>query len=99
MHANTEANAPVRYETGVRLGQGSLRLHRTLYRFHSTPKLSKNTIARRVRYAAPVFPDEPVEDRSSFGQAPERTDLVGTHEAAVALHICCEDCDELPADF
>ena len=43
--------------------------------------------------------NEPLEDRAPFGQAPERADLVSTHETAVALHICCEDRDEASADF
>jgi len=30
--------------------------------------------------------------------APERADLVSTHEAAVTFHIRCEDCDEASAD-
>ena len=61
--------------------------------------MSKDTVARRVRYAAPVFPNDPVEDRASFGQAFERADLVSAHEAAVAFYICCEDCDEASADI
>jgi hypothetical protein len=55
-------------------------------------------VARRVRYAAPVFSNEPVEDCASFGQALERADLVSAHEAAIAFDIRCEDCNELPAD-
>ena len=62
-------------------------------------KFSKDTVARRVRYTAPVLPNETVEDRAAFGQAPERADLISAHEAAVALHISCEDCDEATADF
>ena len=78
--------------------QSSLRIHRALYGVHRAPKLRKNTIARRVRYAAPVFPDEPIEDRPPLGQPLERADFVSSHEAAVAFDIRCEDCDELPAD-
>ena len=59
---------------------------------------SKDTVASRVRYAAPVFADDPVEDRAPFGRAFERTDLVRAHEAAVALHIRCKGCDEASAD-
>ena len=55
-------------------------------------------IQHRVRYAAAVFRDDPVEDCAPFGQALERANLVSTHEAAVAFHICCEDCDEASAD-
>jgi hypothetical protein len=43
--------------------------------------------------------NEPVEDRASFSLALERADLISAHETAVALNICCEDCDEASADF
>jgi hypothetical protein len=49
-------------------------------------------------HAAPVFPNEPVEDCAPLGQPLERADLVSAHEAAVAFHIRCEDCDEASAD-
>ena len=62
-------------------------------------KFSKDTVARRVRYTASVLPNEPVEDRAPFGQALERADLISAHETAIALDICCEDCDEASADF
>ena len=95
---DAEIDAPVRRDTCVRLGQGGLRLHRALHGLHGASKLRKDTIARRVRYAAPVVPNEPVEDCAPFGQPLERADLVRAHKAAVALHICCEDCDEASAD-
>ena len=90
---------PIGGDIFVRLSKSSLCLHRALHRFHSTPKLGKHAVARRVRYAAPMFANEPVEDHAPFGQALERADLISAHEAAVALHICCEDCDEASADF
>jgi hypothetical protein len=46
-----------------------------------------------------VVTNELVEDRPPFCQALERADFVNAHEAAVALNICCEDCDEATADF
>jgi hypothetical protein len=46
-----------------------------------------------------MFPNELVEDRAPFGEALERANLVSAHEATIALHICCEDCDEASADF
>jgi hypothetical protein len=73
---NAEADAAVRRDTGVRLGQRCLRLHRALHGFNGAPELRKDTIARRVRYAAPVVPNEPVEDRAPFGQPLERADFV-----------------------
>ena len=65
---------------------------------HGAPELRKDTIARRVRYAAPVFPNEPVEDCAPFGQSLERADFVNAHEAAIAFDIRCEDRDEASAD-
>ena len=99
MDTDAEAYAAIRCETGVRLGQGGLCLHRALHSVYGAAELRKNAIARRVRYAAPVFPDEPVEDCPPFGQPLERADLIRAHETAVALYVCREDGDELPADI
>jgi hypothetical protein len=57
------------------------------------------TVARCVRYAAPVVPNELIEDRSALRQSLERADLIGSHETAVAFHVRREDCDELTADL
>jgi hypothetical protein len=72
VQADTEANLAVRLDRRVRLGQSSLRLHRALYGLNGASELRKDTIARRVRYTAPVVPNEPVEDRAPFGQPLER---------------------------
>src|SRR5262245_52793409 len=42
VHANAEIDAAVKCETGVRLDQGVLRLHRALHGVHSTAKLGKH---------------------------------------------------------
>jgi hypothetical protein len=97
--ADAEINATIRRETSVRLGQSSLGLYRALHSFNCASELRKDTIARRVRYAAPMLPNEPVEDRAPFGQSLERADLISAHQAAVALDIRCEDCDEASADW
>jgi hypothetical protein len=62
-------------------------------------ELREYTIARCVRYAAPVLTNDPVEDRPPFGQPLERADLVGAHEATIALDIRCEDRDKASADW
>ena len=59
-------------------------LHSRTRRGHCRPPCS---------LSAPVFSDDPVEDRA-LCQPFERGDLVSTHEQAVAFDICCEDCDE-----
>ena len=99
MDTDAEIDALVRCDTGVRLGQSGLGLHRALHGVHRASELRKDAIARRVRDAASVLTNDPIEDRAPFGQPRERADLVSAHEAAVALHICCEDRDEASADF
>jgi hypothetical protein len=96
---NTEADATVGCDPRVSFGQGSLRLHRALNCVNGASELGKDTVASRVGYTAPVLPNEPIEDRTPFCQAPEGADLVSAHETAVALHICCEDGDKASADF
>jgi hypothetical protein len=95
---DTEANAAIRWETGVRFGKGGLSLDCALHGLHRAAELRKDTVARRVGYAAPVFSNEPVEDRAPLGQALERADLVNAHEAVVAFHIRCEDCGKASSD-
>jgi hypothetical protein len=99
VHSDTEADAALWCEAGVRFGQSSLGVDRALHGVHSAAEFRKDTVARRVRYTAPVFPYEPVEDRAPLGQALERADLISAHETTIALNICCEDCDEASADF
>jgi hypothetical protein len=76
VNPDAEIDVLIRRETCVRLGQSSLRLHRTLHGFNRTPKFGKDTVARRVRYAASVLANKLVEDRAPFGQALERADLI-----------------------
>ena len=75
-----------------------LRIHRALHGIHGASKLGKDTIARRVRYAAPMLSNKPIEDRAALGEPLERADLIRTHEAAIALHVCRKDSYELPGD-
>ncbi len=70
-----------------------------LHGVHGAPKLRKDAVARRIGYAAPVIPNELIEDRSALGEPPEGANLISPHEAAVALHVRREDCDELSADL
>jgi hypothetical protein len=99
VNPDAEADAAVGCETRVRFGQSSLCVHSALNGVNGASEFGKDTIARRVRYAAAMFPNEPVEDCAPFGQPFERTDLVSAHQAAIALDIRCEDCDEASADF
>src|SRR6202007_2929997 len=57
---NAETNAAIWCKTGVRFGQGGLCIHRALHGLNGATKLRKDTVARRVRYAAPVVANVPV---------------------------------------
>jgi hypothetical protein len=72
---------------------------RALHGVNGASELRKDTVARRVRYAAPVLAYELVEDRAAFGEPFERADLINAHEPAVTLDIGCEDRDKASADF
>jgi len=99
MYPNAEADPAIWRESCIGFGQGRLRIHRALHRVNRAPKLGKNTVARRVGYTTPMFPNEPVEDRPPLREPLERADLIGAHETTVAFHIRCEDCHQLPADI
>jgi hypothetical protein len=62
-------DALINGKTGVRFSKSSLRLHSALRGVHSASEFRKDTVARRVCYAAPVFPYEPVEDCAPLSQA------------------------------
>src|SRR5438034_591823 len=72
---DAEVYAAIRCETEVRFSQGGLGLHSALHGVNGAPELRKHTVARRVRYAAPVVPNEPVENCASFCQPLECADL------------------------
>jgi hypothetical protein len=99
VNAYAELDGLFRRNTCVRLSESGLCCHSALYGVNGARKLREHAVARRVGYAAPVLLNDPIEDRAPFGQTFERADLIGAHEAAVALDICCEDCDEASADF
>jgi hypothetical protein len=99
VNPDAEIDLSVGRDTCVRLGQSSLCIHRALHGINGASELRKDTVARRVRYAAPVVSNEPVKNRTPFGQALERADFISAHETAVAFDIRGEDCDEATADF
>jgi hypothetical protein len=63
---NAETDAPVNAEAGVRFSKSTLHFDSALHRVNSASKFGEDTIARRIRYAAPVFPQcrEPSAVRS-----------------------------------
>src|SRR5262245_38310327 len=98
MHSYAEANAQLGRQAGVRFGQGGLRIHGALHRIDSAPELGEDTITRRVGYAPPMLPNDPIKDRAPLSEPLERADLIGAHEPAVAFHVCREDGYQLPGD-
>jgi hypothetical protein len=88
-----ELNTAARVTESGLAAKRRLHLYSTFLGLNCTSELGKDTIACRVRYTAPMLPNDPVEDRAPFGQPLERGDLVSAHKAAVAFDICCEDRD------
>jgi hypothetical protein len=66
VNPDAEIDALVGRDACIRLGPNSLRVHCALHGINGAPELRKNTVARRVRYTAPVLPNGPVEDRAPF---------------------------------
>jgi hypothetical protein len=66
---------------------------------YEADSIRRFTVARGVRYAAPVVTNDPIEDHPALGEPFERPDLIGAHEAAVARHVRREDGYELAADL
>jgi hypothetical protein len=86
---DAEVYAAIRCETGVRFGQGRLR-YRILHRVQSTPKLRKDTIARRS-LRDPCVPPMNLSRIARRSVNPfTAPELISTHEAAVALHVSHE---------
>jgi hypothetical protein len=64
VNPDAEIDALVSGKTGVRFGQGSLRLRRVLHRVNGASELRKYTVARRVCYPAPSGPCVPVRSKN-----------------------------------
>src|SRR5215204_6501573 len=99
MDADAKPELPVLRNPLVLLPQPLLYLHRTLNRVDHTRELREHTVARRVRYAAPVLAYEPVHDLPVSRERPQRSHLVLAHKTRVTGDICCEDRRELPFDW
>src|SRR5829696_8993873 len=77
---------------------GLLNLDRALHSIDDTRELREHTVARGVRYAAPVLAYEPVHDFPVSRQPPPRSDFVLAHEPRVVRHVSGEDGGELALD-
>jgi hypothetical protein len=55
------------------------------------PKLRQYTVACRVGYAASMRRNQPIQDFTARSEGIEGCDLIGPHEAAVALHVSCKN--------
>src|SRR5829696_1404087 len=99
MDADAKPELPVLRNPLVLLPQPLLYLHRTLDRIDHTRELREHTVARRVRYAAPVLGYEPVHDLPVSRERPQRPYLVPAHEPRITRHVSREDGCELAFDW
>ena len=87
--ADTDAkhHSPLIREGGVELAQSILDCQRAAGGFDTARKLRDDAVASRADYPAAMALDEPVDDRSAFGQGAERRLLIKPHELAVSDRI------------
>jgi hypothetical protein len=62
-----------------RPGRAGSKSDHVRYAAESGSKFRRYTVARGVRYAAPVVPNEPIEDHPALGEPVSRADLMGAH--------------------
>ena len=62
---------------------------------NSASTLSPAVLAMRP----PWFPNQPVQDFPACGEGIKGSDLIGPHEAAIALHVSREDSCQAALDF
>ena len=63
------------------------------------PKLRQHTVASRVGYTASIRRYQAVQDFPARRKRLEGGDLIGSHEAAIALHISREDSSQSALRF
>ena len=83
----------------VGFGQGTLSLHGTPDGIHSATELRQHAVASGVGDAASLGRNQPVQDFPARGEGFEGGDLIGSHEAAIALHVSRKDSSQSALRF
>ena len=91
MDPDAEVDLTVLREGRVGVGQGILSFHGTPDRINRTTKLGQHTVACGVDYAASVRSNQAVQDFPACRESFEGSDLIGTHEATIALYVSRKD--------
>src|SRR3712207_5793847 len=91
MDANAESDLTVLGERLVGRLEFLLNCNGGFHSSHYAWELRENAVARRVGNSAPMLADEPIHDLAMRREDPKRPNLVGVHQARVALYVCGED--------
>jgi len=91
MHPDAEVDVTALRKGRVGFCQGTLSLHGTPDGINRAAKLRQHTVARRVGDTAPMARNQPVEYFPARSKGIEGSDLIGSHEAAIALDISGKD--------
>jgi hypothetical protein len=91
MRPYAEINVTALREPRVRFDQGILSLHGTPDGINRTAKLREHTIASRVGDTASVRCNQAIQDFPARSEGIKGSDLVGPHEATVALNVSRKD--------
>src|SRR5215469_12767688 len=98
LDADTELHLLIGKAIGVLLGDSILRRDRALHGIDGAGEISDETVTRRVEDSASMRGDQPIDDDPVSRKGAKGADLISAHQAAVALHIGCEDRGELSFD-
>src|SRR5712672_1210015 len=91
MHPYAEVDVTVFWKRCVGLGQCTLSLHGAADGIHRAAKLRKHTVSRGIGDSASMVRNQPIQDFAARSEGIKGSDLIGSHEPAVALDISCKD--------
>ena len=92
--ADPEVDVTVRRQVRVSFGKYRLRLDSALNGIDGAAELREHAIAGGVSYPAPVGGNQAIKDGAPLGQSLERLNLVGPHQAAIALNVSRKNRDQ-----
>jgi hypothetical protein len=94
MDTDPEVDVAAGRGPGIGLGKGLLSLHRAPDGIYSTAKLRQHAIPGGIGNPTAMRSDHLVKDGSPSGQFSHGPDLVGPHQAAIALNVSRKNRDQ-----
>ena len=99
MHSHAEIDVMALRKGRVGFRQGILSFHGAADRINGATELRQHTVASRVGYTATMRRNLPVEDFPARRKSVQGSDLIGSHEAAIALNVSRENSSQSALHF